>query len=214
MSSSSRTASACFAPVMSRAIFDAPMIVPCSSRSGEMVTETSSNRPVLRPAHRLEVVHPLAPPQPRQDHRLFVLPIFGQQAQNRLSDHLLRPVAEDALRGRIPAGDHPGERFTDDGVIRGVHDGGEPQTRLLRLFALGDITRKTASMNEAFPVPQDVGANQDGLHRAILAPQARLIVAAPPHTSAGGGCRQSPAGRREIPRCCARHTPRACSRAT
>ena len=109
--------STCLRSVMSRAIFEAPMIVPRALRIGEMVTDTSSNRPSLVRRTVSKWLYALASSQARQNHALLLLPIVRQQAEDWLPDHLLCPVAEDALCGDIPAGHHPVQGFADDGVI-------------------------------------------------------------------------------------------------
>ena len=50
-------------PVISRAIFEAPMIVPEASRTGDTVNAIRSRRPVLCQAHGFEMIHPLAAPE-------------------------------------------------------------------------------------------------------------------------------------------------------
>ena len=52
---------------MSRAVFDAPMIVPDGVLIGEMLSETSTRLPSLRNAQRFVVLDRFAPADPAQD---------------------------------------------------------------------------------------------------------------------------------------------------
>ena len=80
-----------------------------------------------------------APPQPPHDHREIVGQIRGNQLHNRLPDHLGRRVAVEALGRPIPARDDALERFADDGVVRGFHNGGEVRPDRLGPPLLGNI---------------------------------------------------------------------------
>ena len=59
--------------------------------------------------------------------------------RDRLADHLLGAVAEDALGALVPARDDAGERLADDGIVGRVDDRGRVGVRLLRAPAFGDV---------------------------------------------------------------------------
>src|SRR3546814_18160183 len=59
---------------------------------------------------------------PADDHVFFMQPVFRDEERNRLSDSLVRPVAEYPFGARIPARDNAVERFTPDRVIRTLED--------------------------------------------------------------------------------------------
>src|SRR5690242_17359570 len=67
-------------------------------------------------------------------------------AQDRLSDDLVRAIAEDAFSRRIPRADGAIERFADDGIIRALDEGGQIGMRALGVLigrALGgEIARR------------------------------------------------------------------------
>ena len=58
---------------------------------------------------------------------------------DRLADHLRRGVAEDPLGRLVPAGDGAIEPLADDGVIRRVHNGGQPRRHLLDADPIGHV---------------------------------------------------------------------------
>src|ERR1051325_644962 len=57
-----------------------------------------------------------------QYHSFLIQPILWNDDSNRLSDFLLRRKSEYFFRGWIPAGDHPVQIFTDNGVIGIAND--------------------------------------------------------------------------------------------
>ena len=134
-----------------------------------MVRETFSRAAVLAPAYRLEVIHALAPLQPRQDLPLFFLPVCRNHDHDRLPDRFRGRIAVKALRPAVPAGDLPGEILADDGVIRGIDDGAEQQPRLFGFPALGDVTRNAKLDDRAVGAAQRHGMR---FHPAALALQA------------------------------------------
>src|SRR5205085_12085565 len=89
-------------------------------------------RAVLAHAHRLVVLDALAALEPRDDGRLLVGVVFGDEDGDGLPDRLLRRVAEDALGPPVPTRDDPFERLADDGVVRRLDDRSEEHTSELQ----------------------------------------------------------------------------------
>ena len=66
------------------------------------------------------------------------------EERERPPNHLRCRIAIEPLRPGIPGDDGPVEGLADDGVIRGLHEGGEPLEARLRLLALGDVAEPDA----------------------------------------------------------------------
>jgi hypothetical protein len=76
--------------------------------------------------------------QPRQYIVLLFQAILRDNPRNRLSYHLLRPIAEQSLSASAPAHDDAGQRFTDDCVLAILNDRGklaEPPLCLLAILS-------------------------------------------------------------------------------
>ena len=71
--------SACLRAVMSRTILEAPTILPSLSLIGEIESETSSRRAVLRQAHGLVVLDVAAGAELGEDLVLLGLQLVGDQ---------------------------------------------------------------------------------------------------------------------------------------
>ena len=82
---------------MSRAIFEMPTIRPLVSLTGEIVSERWSCRPVFADTNCLEVIDPLAAPQPGQNLRLFLQSLGRNEDGDRTTDNLVRGIAEKSL---------------------------------------------------------------------------------------------------------------------
>ena len=98
------------------------------SRTGELVTETSifvrlSERGPFRSGR---YVHPSPSVSGCWALRLHGL---EESARDRFADDLRRRIPENAMCALVPAGDDTIERFADDCVIRGVHDGGQAKAQ-------------------------------------------------------------------------------------
>ena len=105
--------------VMSRAILEAPMIVPCAFFTGEIVSEMSMQRAVFPSAHGLEVIDALALSQPGKNIGLFLLPVLRDQKLGHcLADRLFGRIAEKAFRAFVPARDNAVEVLADDRIVR------------------------------------------------------------------------------------------------
>ena len=63
------------------------------------------------------------------------------QDRHRFADDFLRRIAKNPLRPLVPAGDDAIEVFAHDGIIRGLHYGGEPGARVIGPAFLRDIAK-------------------------------------------------------------------------
>lgn len=127
------------------------------------------DRSVLAPACRLEVIYALAPLQTFKNLLLFIVPLWGHNDKNGFPDCLLGRIAVKALRPVIPARNTPVQILTNNGVIRGIHDGAEQKPRLFGLPALGDVPRNAELDDRAVRAAQ---WHRMRLHAAALALQA------------------------------------------
>jgi hypothetical protein len=59
-------------------------------------------RPVLAPPYRIEMLDTFTPTDARDNARLLVLPVVGDDARNRLADHFCRREPENLLRPGVP----------------------------------------------------------------------------------------------------------------
>ncbi len=100
--------------------------VPASifdGRDGQGDIEQTS---IFAPAFRLEMLNPLAPPEPRENVQLFLLTIRrNEQSRHWLPNRFGRRVPEQTLRTLVPTGNDSIQIFTDDRVVGGVHDRAE-----------------------------------------------------------------------------------------
>ena len=62
----------------------------------------------------------------------LIVPLRRDQDGHRLADDFGGRIAEEPLGSFVPAGDDAIEVLTDDRVVRGLDDGGEPLHRLPR----------------------------------------------------------------------------------
>src|SRR5262249_33774592 len=81
----------------------------------------------------------LAPGHAGKDRVLLPLLISGNQAPDRLPNHLTSRIAEHALGRFIPTRDGTIERLADNRIGRRCHDGSKTRLRLLGILAYGDI---------------------------------------------------------------------------
>ena len=111
------------AGVMSRAIFDAPMILPSALLTGEIVRDTSTRLP----SFRNRTVSKCSIRSPRLSCSMIcrqLVGVFGRDEDRQwFADDLLGGVAVKPLRTFVPADDDAVEGLADDGVVGGLHDG-------------------------------------------------------------------------------------------
>src|SRR5262249_59015768 len=72
---------------------------------------------VLGDAERLIVVDAFAPLQSGEDLTLFAVQLGGNQAEDRLADHLARLVTENARRAAVPRGDDALQTLADQWTV-------------------------------------------------------------------------------------------------
>jgi hypothetical protein len=172
---------------MSRAIFEAPMSWPWSSRIGEIVSENVEAAAVLGDANRLEVLDPFAAPEPLEDGTFLVVPLRGDDQRDRPAHGLGRRVAEHAFGPRVPTCDDALERLADDGVVGRVDDGRQPRPSFLRAPALAHVTEdQDGPDRQPAPVPHGGGAVLDGSLRPVTGDEDGVVRQAGDHTSSYG----------------------------
>src|SRR5271166_2469482 len=71
---------------------------------------------ILSHAQRLIMLDPFPPPEPRQYFALFVEPVRRNEACDRLTDHLLGAISENACCSGVPTGERPVKCFAEDRV--------------------------------------------------------------------------------------------------
>ena len=138
-SASSRSASMSFSWVMSRPIFEAPMISALGVADGRDGERDVDDRAVLPPPLRLVVVHLLAAADPAENLRHVLDQLGRHEHRDVLADDLLGRVAEDSLGPLVPARDDAVEVLRDDDVVGRLDDGREPLVQQLGPPLLGDV---------------------------------------------------------------------------
>src|SRR5215470_14383986 len=82
--------------------------------------------PAFGQADRLESLDDLAGAKPLEDLRFLAPAFIWNDARDGSADHLSRGVAEDSLGGPVPGRHDPIQGLPDDGIVGGLHDGGQP----------------------------------------------------------------------------------------
>ena len=124
---------------MSRAIFDAPMTRPASSRIGDTVREMSTSRPSLvwRTVSKCST---LSPARIRPSTYVSSSSRFRRNDPgDRLPDHLGRGVAEQPLRGRVPRLNDAVQILADDRVVGRLHQRRQVQRGGRGAFLIADV---------------------------------------------------------------------------
>ena len=114
--------------LMSRAIFEAPITVPVSSRIGETVSEIGTSEPSLRWRWVSKWSTAFAAADPGEHLVLLALPVGRNDDPDRPPDRLVGGVAEHPLGGAIPRADDAVEVLADDRVVGRFDDLGEIAT--------------------------------------------------------------------------------------
>src|SRR4029077_2613144 len=94
---------------------------------------------ILAKAHSFIVFDLLAKSYALKNCRFLILQVHWKQIGDRLADDLIGCVPEKAFGSRVPAVNYAIEVLTDDGVIRGLDDGGEQLPCLLCVRAVRQI---------------------------------------------------------------------------
>src|SRR5689334_25140540 len=114
----------------------------------------------------------LASAQAPENLVFLSVPIGWHETQNRLADHLLRPVAEETLGPGIPAGDDTVQGFANDRVIRPLHNCCQPQPYGFGLPPLGDVAK---APDAAYVSSRDVLNLRVSLQDSALCPFQQVI---------------------------------------
>jgi hypothetical protein len=122
---------------------------------------------ILSNADRLEMVHTLAPQQPRDNLSLLVMQLGRNEGVYRFADDLGTVITENATGTAVPAADHAVERLADDSVIGRLHDRSEPGLRISTENTRGLVGR---GMGVQSGIVCHVVANGDACLAAIVLP--------------------------------------------
>ena len=87
-------------------------------------------RAILAPPDGFEMLDAASGPNLRQDARLLVQTVFGNEEGDRQTDNLLGGIAEQALGARVPAADAPRKILADDRVVGALDDRRQPVGRV------------------------------------------------------------------------------------
>ena len=128
---------------MSRAIFDAPTIVPGIVPYWRHGKRHGENTTVFCTALCYVVVNLLAEPNPVDNIRDLILAFRCRENTHGLSYGLLRCVAKDALGSAIPAPDNPVQILADDRIIRRLDDSCKPLLKFGRALLVRDVASET-----------------------------------------------------------------------
>src|SRR5690606_31762869 len=90
----------------------------------------------------IEMIDPFTAAQSRENVVLFPVKLYGNDAVDGLADHLLRLIAEDSRRTRVPGRYAPVERLADDGVCRGSDYRGEASGFDISRLAIGALDQE------------------------------------------------------------------------
>src|SRR5690606_30994787 len=102
----------------------------------------------LAAANRFIMVDTLAEPETREDPRLLVVTIRGEQAGNRPADHLVRGIAEKLLSAPVPGHYNAVEALADDRVVGGFDDGAQTLCDLFVALAVADVHQHVYGADE------------------------------------------------------------------
>ena len=164
------------ASVMSRAILEAPMISPDGDLDRRDAERDLDRAAVLAPPHRLVVLDPLAAADPAQDI-LHLAGAVGRHDQvDVLADGLLGRISEQALGGRIPAGDGAVERLRHDRVVGGF------DRRAVEPLARGEMVARGLGQRSA-PAPRVRARRSWPSPRSITRAKARASTPVSPPAS-------------------------------
>ena len=148
------------------------MMRPLVSRTGEIVSDTSSTCAVAGDAQRLDRHHPLGPGDLCQELLLQRAQVVGDDQIDVAADRLLRGVAEHRLGAGIPREDAPVERLGDDRVFRALDHCGQQPTHFVRAAPIGDVQYEPAALDQNAVLPTAAGADERVLDGAVAAAKA------------------------------------------
>jgi hypothetical protein len=85
---------------------------------------------VLAHTNCFKVLDALTASDTFENRRLLIKPVRRNQNRDRLTYHFLGRIAEDALCALVPIDDYAVKVLADDGIIRGLDDGGNSLRRV------------------------------------------------------------------------------------
>src|SRR5690606_19763875 len=110
----------------------------------------------------------LTGPHALQNIFLLLVPLFGDDFQDRLPDHFRGRIAKNLFRGVVPAHDDAVQCFADNGVVGTVDDGDQLGIIDFGRLALGDIQYRSDD-------PVDLGVTLQQGDAADLDPQDFML---------------------------------------
>ena len=114
--------------------------------------------------------------QPFENIGNFIDTLGWRQHRDMLSNNLIRRVSKDPLGAVIPALNDAVQILTEDGVIGGFNNRGQPLTQFRCLFLLADVQRNATRMDESSSLAIDTGVDRYVTHGPVFAPQPRLVA--------------------------------------
>jgi hypothetical protein len=118
---------------------------------------------VTRSPDGLEVFNALACAN-RREHRIFFdLSIVGNEPPDGRSNHFVRGIPEHALGRLVPRQHDPVEVFADDGIVRRLHNRGQPPCDRVRALCHVPQTTICASHYRSVPIQYNSTASGIGL---------------------------------------------------
>src|SRR5437879_848137 len=101
------------------------------------------------------MLDPLASPEPPKDHG-FLVPKMGRNYKDdMLANSFFSGVTKHPYGALIPASDNPIETFTDDRIVRGIHNGSQCTVCSLCVLSFTDVEQHVdAAHNVSFRIAQ------------------------------------------------------------
>src|SRR5690606_15908370 len=123
----------------------------------------------------IEMIDPFTAAQSSENVVLFSVKLYGNDALDRLADHLLRLVAEDSRRARVPGSYAPVERLADDGVFRGSDYRGKAGGFDISRLAIGALDQEIDRAGDLTGrIPQQARIREEENTAAVRALQHRF----------------------------------------
>jgi hypothetical protein len=94
--------------------------------------------------------------QPSQDLLLLADELRRNDDCDQLPDRLLRRISKQSLRSCVPRRDDAVQVFRNDGIVRGIHDGGEPRVDIFEasvkdVDGMMSVTIRSSHSSEVVP---------------------------------------------------------------
>ena len=92
-------------------------------------------------SHRFVVINSVSGSELSEDLIFFVMELFWNKTQNRLSHHLLRGVAEHADCALVPRSNNSVEILTNNGIVGSIDDRRQLKPALIIILKVGNVSR-------------------------------------------------------------------------